>query len=152
MVNKIQVPTIPAATANVTIADGGQMSSNVIVPAAVWSDQGHVFTTDLRVPRLGCYDVILGMKWLESLGSMWIDWTKKVFRFRHQGRHITLHGVKDVVSSCSEITALQLATMMQTGAVAQIIQLDTVQEGQQALADLPSEVNFFFGHIQRQIL
>ena len=80
--------------------------------------------------KLGCYDVILGMEWLESLGPMWIDWKKKLFRFRHEGRRITLRGVKDNISTCAEIDGHQLSLLMQTGVVSHLIQLSDVSDKQ----------------------
>ncbi|KAF0896451.1 hypothetical protein E2562_024315 [Oryza meyeriana var. granulata] len=42
----------------------------------MWWIQGFSFRSDVRILPLGCYDVILGMDWLERHSPMQIDWVK----------------------------------------------------------------------------
>jgi hypothetical protein len=58
---------------------------------------------------------------------MWIDWTKKVFHFRHEGKRITVKGIKDNVAECAEITVDQLHLMIEDCELVQLVELNTVQ-------------------------
>lgn len=49
----------------VRIADGGTLWCVKEFPDCQWQVQGINFTTTLKVIALGCYDVIVGMDWLE---------------------------------------------------------------------------------------
>ena len=42
--------------------------------------------------ELGSSDVILGMKWLATLGETQVDWGSLVMKFRTRGATITLYG------------------------------------------------------------
>lgn len=76
-----QVQQVPPTS--VKIADGGVLICSGVIPACVWQSQGHTFSSDLRVLPLGCYDMMIGMDWLEQCGPMWIDWTAKLLQFQH---------------------------------------------------------------------
>jgi predicted aspartyl protease len=91
----------PSDSVQVVVADGAHVACSATVPEVIWQCQGNVFASTMRVFALKGYDVILGMDWLESCGDMWISWEKKTIRFRHQGKRITLKGIKDRTSSCS---------------------------------------------------
>ena len=58
----------------VKIADGGVLHFKGIIPSCEWTTQEHSFKTDLRILSLGCYDMIVGMDWLQGCGPMWVDW------------------------------------------------------------------------------
>ncbi|KAK1696688.1 hypothetical protein QYE76_013385 [Lolium multiflorum] len=49
MVKRLKMPTMVIAPAEVTIANGGTMSCQSMVPEVKWQCQGHTFATDLRV-------------------------------------------------------------------------------------------------------
>lgn len=83
--------------------------------------------TDLKLLPLGSYDMILGMDWLEEFSSMWIDWKRKKMRFSHKNNRITLFGVKDQLNQCKIMSAKQFNGMMKDGAVAQVVQLCTIE-------------------------
>ena len=42
--------------------------------------------------ELGNFDVILGMKWLATLGETQVDWGSLIMRFKVGDMTITLHG------------------------------------------------------------
>lgn len=77
VVERLQLPIQAIATVAVKIADRGTLSYSGVVQACKWKMQGHEFATDLRVLALGCYDMIVGINWLESCGPMWVDWAAK---------------------------------------------------------------------------
>lgn len=49
----------------VKVAGGGMLQGDQELPNYKWTCQGTSFHTDMKVLPLHCYDVILGMKWLE---------------------------------------------------------------------------------------
>ena len=55
---------------SVKIADGGTLTCSGVVPNCKWHTQGYEFSSDLRVLSLGCYDMVVGIDWLESCGPM----------------------------------------------------------------------------------
>ena len=123
---KCSTKDIPAAT--VTVANGGTLPCTTQVPNLQWFCQGQTFNTQLKVLPLGTYDIILGMQWLETMSPMWVDWRKKVMRFKYQGVRITLRGIREKVISCTGITSKHLQGLLNTGAVEQVIQLNHIVE------------------------
>lgn len=107
----------------VTIADGGKLLCNRIVPAVEWWCQGQTFVTGFKVLALGGYDMILGTKWLETFSPMWVDWRRKKLRFTYHNQRLTFTGVKDQINSGKLITAKQMQGLYKDGAIAQILQL-----------------------------
>ena len=93
-VARMQVTVQPMAAVPVKIVDGGTLSCKGLLPQCEWRTQGQVFQSDLRVLPLGCYDMIVGMDWLEQCGPMWVDWTLKTLQFNHKGRDIVLTGIQ----------------------------------------------------------
>lgn len=55
-----------------TAADGSKMLSDQYVPQLQWHVQGHCFTYDTRILPIKCYDMIIGVDWLEDHSPMWI--------------------------------------------------------------------------------
>jgi hypothetical protein len=92
----IQAAEIPVS--RVRVAGGGILQCNKQIKDCVWWAQGYSFSTDLRILALGCYDMVLGMDWLESIGEMNIDWVQKSLHFQHQGEPVSLQGVCRVCS------------------------------------------------------
>nr|ADX31265.1 unknown [Triticum aestivum] len=126
VVARLQLPIQAMSTVAVKIADGGTLSCSGVVPECRWKTQGHEFVTDLRVLALGCYDMIVGMDWLESCGPMWIDWSAKQLIFNHGGQQIQLAGVQTQLRQVQPISSAQLCALEEANAVAHIICLHAV--------------------------
>lgn len=73
------------AASLVKIVDGGILKCDSMIPQCTWQTQGQVFSMDLRVLPLGCYDMVVGMDWLQLCGPMWVDWEHKRLQFQHAG-------------------------------------------------------------------
>lgn len=58
----------------VKVADGGVLSCSRELWNCQWWVQGQSFVTTLKFLPLGCYEVILGMDWLEDHSPMQVDW------------------------------------------------------------------------------
>jgi hypothetical protein len=87
--SKLHVHSQQVPASRVRVAGGGILSCDRQIPNCVWSAQGHSFATDLRVLSLGCYDMILGMDWLEEMGDMNISLVHKSMKFHYNG--ISVH-------------------------------------------------------------
>jgi hypothetical protein len=114
---------VPAVT--VTVANGAQTTVDQAVKSVNWTCQQAKFCTDFRVFDLPYYDMILGMDWLDTLGPMWIDWSKKTFRISQGGSRVTVRGVKDRATACEPISVTELQMLMDQNAVVHVIQLCT---------------------------
>lgn len=76
----------------VKVARGGILRSSEIVPDCQWSSAGFQFKSAFKVLPLKCYDGILGMDWLTTLGPMQVDWQMKWMSFDRAGEHVFLQG------------------------------------------------------------
>ena len=104
LVQSLKLPTVDIPATQVKMANGGLLRSTRKVNQLTWWAQGHTFSTEARVLALGCYDIILGIDWLEQHSPMWVHWKRKRMRFSHHGKRITLSGVKDNTTHCKKIT------------------------------------------------
>jgi hypothetical protein len=111
-VEQLGLKTEKGEAVMVQVADGGKSKITDVVPALQWVCQGSTFTTPVRVFNIPCYDIILGMDWLDRCGKMWVDWPKKSMRFRHNGVRITLKGIKNKVTSCKPISSSELQKLI----------------------------------------
>jgi hypothetical protein len=91
-----------------------------------WLFQGHTFTTDVRVLPLQCYDLVLGMDWLEAHSPMWVHGKRKIMSFSHNSMRIALYGAKPKVQSHLKISGKKLKGLLRKGGVAQVLQLSPV--------------------------
>lgn len=73
-------------------------------PDCHWQVQGVNFITSLKVLALGCYDIIVGMDWLEQHSPMMIHWRKKILSFLYLRKRVVLRGLKMDTPSCVLMT------------------------------------------------
>jgi hypothetical protein len=92
----------------VRIADGVTLSCTGLIPACKWKSHGHEFETNLRVLSSVCYDIVVGMDWLQDCGPMWVDWTEKQLQFQPTGELILLTGVQTKLEQVKCISSVQL--------------------------------------------
>lgn len=105
-----------------------------------WLSQGHTFSVDAKVLDLSCYDLILGMEWLEQHSPMWVHWQRKRMRFTYKGKRITLQGIKGCTKSCKKISVKKLKGLMRKGGVAQLLHLQTITKQPTATASSSSSI------------
>jgi hypothetical protein len=122
----MHIPTQAAQPVQVSVANGAKMLSTELVENFTWLTQGQTFSTTLRVLPLQCYDIVLGMDWLETFSPVWIHWRRKILRFTHKGSRIQLHGIKPKTSSCFQISVKKLKGLMRKGGIAQLMHLSPV--------------------------
>ena len=137
-VEQLGLHTVKVDNVTVQVADGGKTIVNTAVTDLNWECQGHQFTNSFRVFNIPCYDVMLGMDWLDTCGKMWVDWPKKVMRFRHKWKRITLKGIKDKPRSCEPISAAELQQLAKQNVLAQLVRLCPISDDN-STADIPFE-------------
>jgi hypothetical protein len=139
IVDKMQLTTSTATPVQVFVANGQKMICDKTAQDFSWLSQGHTFHTTVRVLPLICYDLVLGMDWLEYHSPMWIHWKQKIMRITHEGKRISLFGVKPKTKSCLQLSGKQLQGLLQKGNIAQLLQLSPVQE-QIMEAPIPEQI------------
>lgn len=78
----------------VTVVDGGKVCGRKMIKNFTWSMQGHQFCIDVVMfPLAGC-DLILGMKWLKTLGPITWDCSSLIMEFTVSGKRIKLQAEK----------------------------------------------------------
>jgi len=90
--------------------------------------QGHCFLVNLKILPLHCYDIILGIDWLEQYSPMEIHWKNKLLSFEFQGHPIQLVGIQPNLQQCPIITApemLQLHIQDQLWCIVEVIQMES---------------------------
>jgi len=130
------------APVSVTVANGQKISSSQQVTDFQWWAQGHTFTHNARVLAISCYDLVLGMDWLERHSPMWIHWKRKLLRFSHNGQRIALKGMKDSPTYCHKIKVRKLTGLIRKGGLAQVVHLCPVLT-EPAPSVVPAEVQQF---------
>lgn len=126
MVAELQCPVqqIPATT--YVVANGNSVECSEMVKALEWGAQGHTFQHDCKVFPLGSYDMILGDDWLSDHSPMWVHWKRRIIRFTHQGRRVTLKGVHDTLAACRPITTTKLQGLLRRGGISHLIEVSPV--------------------------
>ncbi|XP_071680601.1 uncharacterized protein [Lolium perenne] len=114
----------------VKVAGGGVLEGNSEIPDCVWTCQGNSFATSLKVLPLQCYDVILGMQWLEEMGLMTTHWQQKWFQFEWKGKICHLQGITANTKQCEHISFPELQGLHQQNSVQYLVQLYFTSEAQ----------------------
>jgi hypothetical protein len=111
------------------VANGEKVVCDQFVPQLEWNAQGHTFRQDMKILQLGCYDMILGHDWLDDHSPMWVHWRRKVMRFSHCGRRISLHGVQDNIKMCRPVQLPKLQGLQRRGAISHLVQVRLQPDG-----------------------
>lgn len=69
----------------VRVANGALLKCVREFPFCQWEIQGHSFYTTFRVLPLQCYDIILGINWLEQHSPTNIHWLRKILSYGYKG-------------------------------------------------------------------
>ncbi|WVZ83964.1 hypothetical protein U9M48_031050 [Paspalum notatum var. saurae] len=95
----------------VKVANGAIVLCTHYIPSCQLTINCHQFTVDLRslsVMPLKCYDVVLGMEWLESFSPIEVHLSQKWLSFLHSGSKIKLQGLTEGCENLSEISMSEL--------------------------------------------
>lgn len=77
---------------SVLVADGRILLCTHEITNCPLTIQGHLFYITLKILPLGCYDIILGMDWLEFHSPVVIYWKLKSISFDYHTVNVTLQG------------------------------------------------------------
>lgn len=83
-----------AGSTRVTVADGSTLEVSAKIEGFEWNFQQVPFKADLMVIPLGCCDMVLGIQWLETLGSIKWDFKNLIMEFKLNSRKVVLNGIK----------------------------------------------------------
>ncbi|XP_062187935.1 uncharacterized protein LOC133891241 [Phragmites australis] len=110
----------------VKVANGGVVLCTHEIPDCEWWVQGYPFSSSLKVFPLQCYDIILGMDWLERHSPMNIDWVAKWISFNHKGTDIKLQGISASSLHCHSIDDHTLLKLERNDDIWCVVQLYSV--------------------------
>jgi len=86
------LPTVPRKALRTTVANGDKMSCLGVLRRAPFSIVGKPLIDNIFVLPLGGYDMVLGTRWLASLGSLNMDFGTLTMVFWHDGRLVQCCG------------------------------------------------------------
>lgn len=110
------------------------------IPDQMWHIQGLTFKNTFKILPLGCYDVILGMDWLESNSPMHVHWAEKWFQFDNQGKTVRVWGIQPETVVGPPISNHQLDAMVKQDAILHFVQLNSLTEAEPEEASLLDEI------------
>lgn len=79
----------------VRVADGRRILCDSMVEGFKWKMKGLEFTADLFLMPLRGYDIVLGVQWFSTLGSVTFDFHQHSLEFQVQRRRVLLRGEAD---------------------------------------------------------
>lgn len=112
----------------VKIMDRGVLFCDQEVPDYCWTVQEVEFCTTLCLLPLGCYDIMLGMDWLQAHSPMFVHRGENLMSFQHAGRAVTLHGIRPHITECGVVTAAQLEVLELQRYICHLMHLCTVKD------------------------
>ncbi|XP_062108212.1 uncharacterized protein LOC133819070 [Humulus lupulus] len=106
VVSATGIPITATTCYGVLLGTGGKVRTEGIC-AQVELDLGALrVVTDFLPLELGGADVILGIKWLETLGNMQVNWRTMIMKFEMAGTWITLQGDPSLCKSPITLKAM----------------------------------------------
>ena len=76
----------------VNVAGGNKLVSQYMVYVFKWSIQGQMFQTDVMLLPLGGCEMVLGIQWLSTLGTVRWNFKDLVMKFVYEGKKVCLRG------------------------------------------------------------
>jgi hypothetical protein len=110
----------------VKVANGQILTGTEFLPNCNWSCQGAIFQTDMKIIPLHCYDVILGIEWLQMQSPMHVDWAEKWIEVQQSTGTQKLFGVETDTSTCKVMSLVELQLADQVGALWYFVQVYAV--------------------------
>lgn len=132
LARRLQGVKLVTKAMKVRVANGGQLWCTQELSACKWGLQSHKFSSNMKVLQFGCYDVILGMDWLEDNSPMEVNWKLKTLSFVKQGKRITLVGIQPSLDQCKVVDNRQVDKLIQANAVLTMVQLYNIDQSDDA--------------------
>jgi hypothetical protein len=99
----------------------------------------HSIKLTLKILSLQCYDIILGIDWLEKNNPMEVNWEAKWMSFDYQGGKVLLQGITSNSVHCELISGKDLTTLDNQDKFWCDLELQAVQSNQ-AKSLLPTDI------------
>ncbi|KAG5575914.1 hypothetical protein H5410_056048 [Solanum commersonii] len=84
---------------SISVADGRKVQIASICRNLQWLLQGTTFSSDFLLLPLRNIDIVLGVQWLNTLGRILFDFSKRTIEFMHQGKKHVLRGATTQVKT-----------------------------------------------------
>ncbi|XP_068666470.1 uncharacterized protein [Aristolochia californica] len=91
----MQLPIQPRPVASVSVANGEKVPSYGVTKAVVFVSENHHFSAECFIIPLACFDMVLGVKWLQTLGPILWDFAALTMSFTIDHHKVTLQGRTD---------------------------------------------------------
>lgn len=94
----------------VAAANGNNLVTKYKCCQFTWKVQGYTYTSEIRTLPLDCYELVLGVQWLSTLGPILWDFLNLRIEFNFEGQKHVLRGVTK--SGCKLIKGASLNKLM----------------------------------------
>lgn len=109
LVERLAIPQVPTNRYGVLMGTGFTVKGECLCKGVVLKLQNIEVMEDFLPFELGSANVILGMKWLEMLGGMQVNWKTLTMRFKMGGVAVTLQGDPSLCNSLVSLKAMMKA-------------------------------------------
>ncbi|CAH9095864.1 unnamed protein product [Cuscuta epithymum] len=107
-VEQLQISTQAIQPFKVSVGNGDTLSCQHYCPNVALILQGTTFHIDLHVLPIAGPDIVLGIQWLQGLGTIAHDYSNLTMKFKYEGKLITLKG--ETTLNPQPVTFAQLET------------------------------------------
>ncbi|CAH9090618.1 unnamed protein product [Cuscuta epithymum] len=90
------VECVKSRPLQVTVANGNELSCDLVCPNFKWTVQGETFVKEMRLVRMGGCDMVLGMDWIDEFTPVQLNTRPPKVTFWKEGRLVRLYGVTDI--------------------------------------------------------
>lgn len=147
----LKLPIQPCyAKLKVTVANGQVMYTDSYCPNFKWQMQEESFQGDIRLMKVGSFDMVLGMDWVDSFAPVVINTRPHSLSFFKEERLVTLFGFHEehkVLPTEGE-KLLKLLNKQKFGDVSVVCTLESSQEGTMH-KNCPQEVHSLLQSFQK---
>ena len=106
------LPVQPRPRMTATVANGERVACPGVIRNALFSIDDTAFNTDLFVMPLAGYDLVLGTRWLGTLGPIVWDFATRSMSFQRHGRTICWSGVPSSTTARLRTIAAASGTLL----------------------------------------
>jgi hypothetical protein len=101
--HKLQSTTVVPVFFNVRVVNGDVVHCQDKWLRVPWQIQNCSFLSYILFILLPCYDMVVGMDWLQTFSPMRVDWVKKWLIIPYHGTNVALYGQNKLVHECSVV-------------------------------------------------
>jgi predicted aspartyl protease len=129
--SKTNLTVHTTAAHKVLVAGGGELISAGHIPDCQFKIHKTAFTHTCKLLPLKGYDMVLGANWLKAHSPNYYDWENRTISITVQGKWCTLQDTT-VPTTQHIISALACSKLLENGAQAYLLRLDTPAMAEQA--------------------